>query len=78
MHFDPKKYTKNYKMRVIQNKENMISYYQLKKIGKKRIGTSQNQTEICQNWQKLVKNRYYVHFENKKNIKQGYSRIKKT
>ena len=58
----------------------MISYYQLKKIIK--IGTSQNQAEICQNWQKLVKNRYYVHFETKKymkkNIKQGYSRIKKT
>ena len=38
MHFDPKKYTKNYKMRVIQNKEDMISYYQLKKNGKKSWG----------------------------------------
>ena len=31
MHFDPKKFTKNNKMRVIQIKEDMISYYQLKK-----------------------------------------------
>ena len=31
MHFEPKKYTKNYKMSVIQNKEDMIRYYQLKK-----------------------------------------------
>ena len=38
MHFDPKKYTKNYKKRVIQNKEDMISYYQLKKMGKKSRG----------------------------------------
>ena len=38
MHFDPKKYTKNYKMRVIQNKKDMISYYQLKKIWKKSRG----------------------------------------
>ena len=35
MHFDPKKYTKNYIMRVIQNKEDMISYYQLKKMERK-------------------------------------------
>ena len=35
MHFDPKKYTKNYKMKVIYNKEDMISHYQLNKIGKK-------------------------------------------
>ena len=38
MHFDPKKYTKSYKMRIIQNKEEMISYYQLKKMGKKSRG----------------------------------------
>ena len=25
-----------------------------------------NRAEICQNWQKLVKNWYYVHFETKK------------
>ena len=31
MHFDAKKYTKNYKMRVIYNKEDMISDYKLKK-----------------------------------------------
>ena len=35
MHFDAKKYTKNYKMRVIQIEEDMISYYQLKKDYKK-------------------------------------------
>ena len=33
---------------VIYNKEDMISYYQLKKIDKK-IGMSQNKAEICQN-----------------------------
>ena len=38
MPFDPKKYTKNYKMKVIQKIEDMISYYQLKKIGKKSNG----------------------------------------
>ena len=38
MHFDLKKYIKNYKMKVIQNKEDMISYYQLKKNGKKSRG----------------------------------------
>ena len=31
MHFDPKKCTKNYKMRVIYNKEDMLGYFQLKK-----------------------------------------------
>ena len=36
MHFDPKKYIKNYEMRLIQNKYDMISYYQLKKWEKKR------------------------------------------
>ena len=35
MHFDPKKYITNYKMRLIQNKNDMISYYQLKKWEKK-------------------------------------------
>ena len=38
MHFDPKKYIKNYKRRVIQNKGDMISYYQLKIMGKKSRG----------------------------------------
>ena len=33
MHFDSKRYIKNYKMRVIYNKEDMISYYQLKEMG---------------------------------------------
>ena len=39
MHFDAKKYTKSYKMKVIYNKEDMISYYQLKKIEKNRGGS---------------------------------------
>ena len=38
MDFDPKKYTKNYKMSVIQNKEDMISYHQLKTNWKKSKG----------------------------------------
>ena len=38
MHFDPKKYIKKYKMRFIQNKEDIISYYQLTKNGKKSRG----------------------------------------
>ena len=38
MHFDPKKYTKNYKQRVTQNKADMIIYYQLKKLKKSRGG----------------------------------------
>ena len=29
---------KNYKMKLIKNKEGMISYYQLKKMGKKSRG----------------------------------------
>ena len=37
MHFDPKKHTKSYKMRIIQNKEDMISYYQLKKKMEKKV-----------------------------------------
>ena len=41
MHFDPKKYIKNYKMRFIQNKEDMISYYQLKKKWEKKVGEAQ-------------------------------------
>ena len=41
MHFDPKKYSKNYKMRVIYNKKDMIKYYQLKKNWKKNVGEAQ-------------------------------------
>ena len=48
MHFDPKKYTQNYKMRVIQNKEDMISYYQLKNIEKKQ-GRPKNQVKVVKN-----------------------------
>ena len=47
MHFDPKKYTTNYKMRVIQTKEDMISYYQLKNIWKK-VEEAQKLGQICE------------------------------
>ena len=49
MHFDPKKYTKNYKMRIIQNKEDMIIYYQLKKNGEKKQGRPKNQVKVGKN-----------------------------
>ena len=47
MHFDPKKYTKNYEMRVIQNKEDMISHYHLKK-NQKKIREAQKLRQNCQ------------------------------
>ena len=53
MHFEPKKYIKNYKMKVILNKKDMISYYQLKKIGKK----SRRGPKIRSKWSKNEKNR---------------------
>ena len=46
MDFNPKKYTKNYKMRVIQNKKDMISYYQLKKNWKKKYERPKNQIKV--------------------------------
>ena len=49
MHFDRKKYIKNYKMRAIQNKEDMISYYQLKKNGEKKQGRPKNQVKVVKN-----------------------------
>ena len=55
VHFDTKKYIKNSKMKVIQNKEEMISYCHLKKIEKK-TRTSQNQAEIGQKVVKIGKN----------------------
>ena len=45
MHFDPKKYTKKYKMKIIQNNEDMISYYQLK-INWKKVGEAQKLGQI--------------------------------
>ena len=59
MHFDPKKYTKNYKMRLIQNKEDMISYYQLKKMGKKRREGSKIRSKLS----KMRKIQKYNHLE---------------
>ena len=47
MHFDPIKYTNNYKMRVIYNKDDMINDYQLKKMGKK-LGEAQKSGQSCQ------------------------------
>ena len=54
MHFDPKKYTNNYKMRLIQNKEDMISYYQMKKNCKKSRGRPKL-GQICQKMRKFDK-----------------------
>ena len=59
MHYDPKKYTKNYKMSVIQNKVLSV------KKNWKKIGMSQNQAEIELKFVKIGKNWYYVHFETK-------------
>ena len=46
MHWGPKKYTKKYKMSVIQNKEDMISYYQLKRNWKKKYERPKNQVKV--------------------------------
>ena len=61
MHFEPKKYTKNYKMRVIYNKEDMISYYQLKKIGKK-VGEAQKLGKSCKKMRKFDKTLVFYAF----------------
>ena len=60
-------------MRLIQNKEDMISYYQLKKMGKKSRGGSKirsklsKQRKIEKIW---YKNWYYMHFDPKKYTKK--------
>ena len=54
MHFDQKKYTTNYKMRLIQNKEDMISYYQLKKL-KKKQQRPKNYVNVVKNEKKFKK-----------------------
>ena len=36
VHFDTKKICKNYELRIFQNNENKISYYQFEQIGKNR------------------------------------------
>ena len=54
MHFDPKKYIKNYKMRIILNKEDIISYFKLKKIGKK-VRETQKLGQTCQKIRKFEK-----------------------
>ena len=72
-----KKIHKKYKIRVLQNKEHMITSYQLKKM-KEKQGRLKIRPKLGRNLSKLVKNWYYVHLETKKyikNIKLGYSRI---
>ena len=49
MYFDRKKYTKNYEMRVIYNREDMISYYQLKKKWKKSMRGSKIRSNLSKN-----------------------------
>ena len=62
-------------MRVIQNKEEMMSYYQLTKIEKIIRDVpklDRNFSKLSKNGKNLVKNWYYVHFDPKntqKNIK---------
>ena len=51
MHFEPKKYTKKYKMRVFQHKEDMISYYHSKKLNKKHWDAP----KLGRNWSKMRK-----------------------
>ena len=48
MHFDPKKYTKNYKMKVIQKKRRHDKFLSVKKIGK-NVGEAQKFGQSCQN-----------------------------
>ena len=43
------KYTKNYKMRVIQNKTDMISYYQLNKNWKKSLRGPKIRSKLSEN-----------------------------
>ena len=65
-------------MKVFYNKEDIISYQQLNKIGKKSRNApklGQNWAEICQNWKKVVKNWYYVQFETKNFTKQYKIRV---
>ena len=49
MQFDPKKMQKNYKMRLIQNKKDMISYYQLKKNWKKSMRGPKIRSKLSKN-----------------------------
>ena len=56
MHSEPKKYAKNYEMRIIQNRNEMISYYQLKKNWKKSWGGP----KIRSNLSKIRKNFYQI------------------
>ena len=64
-------------MRVILNKEEILSYYQLIKIEKNirdipKLG--RKLSKLAKNSKKLVKNWYYVHFDTKKYIKNSKMR----
>ena len=74
MHFDPKKYTKIHKMRVIQNKGDMISYYQLKKNWKKSRGGPKIGSKLSK-LRKFDKNWYYMHFDPKQYTKNYKMRL---
>ena len=61
-------------MRVIQNKKDMISYYQLNKNGKKKQGRHKNQVKVVKMRKlekNLIKNWYYMHFD-QKNYTKSY------
>ena len=49
LHFDKKMYIKNYKIRVIWNKDQMKSYYQLKKYWKKSRDATKIRPKLGQN-----------------------------
>ena len=65
-------------MGIILNKKEMISYFQLTKIEKNirdipKIG--RKLSKLAKNSKKLVKNRYYVHFDTKKYIKNSKMKV---
>ena len=65
-------------MRVILNKEKILSYYQLTKIEKNirdipKLG--RKLSKLAKNSKKLVKNQYYVHFDPKNYIKNQKMRV---
>ena len=56
-------------MKLIWNKEDMISYYQLKKNWKKSMRGLKIRSKLSKNdkiWENLIKNWYYMHFDPKK------------
>ena len=55
MHFDRKKYTKNYKISSIQNKEDMIRL-SVKKNWKKKYERPKNQIKVVKKLENLIRN----------------------